>query len=126
MSLQTVLRNLLNDGFDGGEIDNLAFDLFQPVYQERMSGQSKSQIILATIDYATETGRIQDLINYIKRHRTYQYQRYEQQLKQTLDEYNEIESALKEDEDTASDVIRFYAEGKWDGGEKARRYLGWT
>ncbi|MCI0643842.1 MAG: hypothetical protein L0346_03015 [Chloroflexi bacterium] len=76
-----VIRRLLGEAFDAGEVSNLAFDLFQEVYQNFTAGMTRDQMIRSIVAHADERGRIPDLLAYVARHNPYRYQQYADQLK---------------------------------------------
>ncbi|HEX6383437.1 MAG TPA: hypothetical protein VF177_02095 [Anaerolineae bacterium] len=78
-----AVRNLLNDAFNAGEVRTLAFDRFQPVYNDFAAGMTKGQMIEAIVEHASKYGRIPDLLSYVKSVNAYQYGRYANQLRAT-------------------------------------------
>jgi hypothetical protein len=76
-----IIRQLLTDAFDAGEVATLAFDLFADVYGNFAPGMTKGQMILAIVEHATRYNRVPDLLNYVKEKNAYQYDRYASRLK---------------------------------------------
>ena len=73
--LQAV-RELLGAAFSAGEINTLAIDLFQPVYQDFSPGMTRAQKNAAILQHADKHGRIPDLLAYTKKANDYQYGRF--------------------------------------------------
>ena len=57
-----VIRELLSDAFNSGEIDTLAFDLFQPVYRDFSPAMTRSTKIRSIVEHANDSGRVRDLL----------------------------------------------------------------
>ena len=76
-----AIRELLAAAFSSGEIDTLAFDLFQEVYRNFTSGMINSAKINMIVSHASEKGRIPPLLAYVEKNNPYQYQRFAPQLK---------------------------------------------
>ncbi len=75
-----IVRKLLNDAFNSGEIKTLALSYSYDVYTNFSSGMRKGQMIEDLIDDAHRNGRVADLINYTKENNSYQYNLYASRL----------------------------------------------
>ena len=73
---QQIIRELLSAAFSAGEIQTLAFDLFQPVYQDFTAGMPKSQMIRAIVEYAEKYGKTPEMLDYIQDKNSYQFNRF--------------------------------------------------
>lgn len=71
-----AVREMLAAAFSASEITTLAFDLFQPIYQEFTSGMIASEKIRMIVSYADRTGEMPRLLAYVEKHNPYQYQRF--------------------------------------------------
>lgn len=76
-----AVRELLAAAFSASEITTLAFDLFQPIYQEFTSGMIASEKIRMLVSYADRTGEMPRLLAYVEKHNRYQYQRFAERLR---------------------------------------------
>ncbi|MFZ0544720.1 MAG: hypothetical protein WAM60_04755 [Candidatus Promineifilaceae bacterium] len=75
-----AIRKLLSAAFSSSEIQTLAFDRFHEVYEDFTSGMAKSRMVEAVVERAIKSGRIPDLLDYVKAANPYQYQRFAPQL----------------------------------------------
>lgn len=76
-----AVRELLAAAFSASEITTLAFDLFQPIYQEFTSGMIASDKIRMIVTYADQKGAMPRLLAYVEKHNPYQYQRFADRLR---------------------------------------------
>ena len=75
-----TIRELLATAFNSGEIDTLAFDLFQSVYRDFSPGMMRSAKIQGIVQHASDNGRIPDLLFYVEKENPYQYASYAAEL----------------------------------------------
>jgi hypothetical protein len=86
-----AVRELLAAAFSASEISTLAFDLFQPIYQEFTPGMISSEKIKLIVAHANQHGEIPRLLTYVEKHNPYQYQRFAERLRpQTTPPYPSI------------------------------------
>ncbi len=76
-----AVRELLAAAFSASEIATLAFDLFQPVYQEFTSGMIASDKIKMIVAYADKQGEIPRLLAYVQKENPYRYQQFADRLR---------------------------------------------
>lgn len=76
-----AVRELLAAAFSASEITTLAFDLFQPIYQEFTPGMIASDKIRMIVSHADQKGAMPRLLAYVEKHNPYQYQRFADRLR---------------------------------------------
>lgn len=76
-----TIRELLAAAFSASEIATLAFDLFQPVYQEFTPGMTTSQKIEMIVTHAAKREEIPRLLAYVEKGNPYRYQQFADRLR---------------------------------------------
>jgi hypothetical protein len=77
---QAIVRELLDQAFNAGDLDNLAFDMFPDVYADFADGMTTSRRIRMIVAHAAKHGRFPQLLDYVRRENLYQYARYADRL----------------------------------------------
>lgn len=124
-----VLSTVLNVGFTRDNLMSLAFDVMQPVYQEGQH-RGKSELIQAIVGHALNHGLVYDVWAWVTAHNSYQAGNYAAEMQIALADYvppspKAVKASRKASYEDLLDVVTFYANGNWDGGELARKVLGW-
>ena len=71
-----AIRRLLFDAFSDEELMTFCFDHFQSIYQDFVSGMSKSEKIQRLLDYCARHGQFERLLDLVREQNPYQYGRY--------------------------------------------------
>merc|ERR1712117_95196 len=75
-----VIRELLYQGLDEEEFNDLVYDYFPDVYSQFTNGQNQSQKVRILIEYADKHREIEQLLEVIKNINPKVYQEYEPKL----------------------------------------------
>jgi hypothetical protein len=71
-----TIRQLVEAASNADGIENLAFDLFEEVYEQFSPEMTRSTRVRKIVDHAEKSGRIPDLLEYLKEHNPLQYNNF--------------------------------------------------
>lgn len=124
-----AVRELLAAAFSASEISTLAFDLFQPIYQEFTPGMISSEKIRMIVAHADQQGEISRLLAYVEKHNPYQYQRFAERLRpitsKPIPDSNQSRRQILEGHIQQREELRRQYENKMAIEENPRRTLAW-
>lgn len=124
-----AVRELLAAAFSASEIATLAFDLFQPIYQEFTSGMIASDKIKMIVAYADKQGEIPRLLAYVQKENPYRYQQFAERLRPTnpkpMSDSTQPRRQILEGHIQQREELRRQYENKMAIEENPRRILAW-
>ena len=79
---RSVVRKMLMAAFNDEDLRTFCFDHFRPVYDEFTSGQPRGERVRMLVEYAERQGKLDTLVDTVRRENEYQYAAFAAQLTQ--------------------------------------------